>query len=332
MKTFFVVNPRSANGQTGRRWAEIAAEIGKVVPTYAHAFTERALHAEQLSRRALQDGYECIVAVGGDGTVNEVTNGFFEGGRAINPNAALGVIPRGTGGDFRRTFNWDLELASALERLRGERTLPFDVGLCEYLRADGAPETRYFANIASFGVSGMVVKKVNESSKALGGRVSFMWGSIKALVAYRDVKVRISLDGGPMEEVPVTCLAVANGRYFGGGMMVAPEAETADGVFDVTLWSGYGLTDFVFRQKGIYSGEHAKWDRTRRFRARSVRAEAGPEVLLDVDGEQPGRLPCSMRIVPQAIRIKVGEARSPAFVPEVAQVAATSHGSSLRRG
>lgn len=310
MKTFLVVNPRSANGQTGRRWAEISADIGKAVPTFGHAFTEHPLHAVELTRRALHDGYECIVAVGGDGTINEVTNGFFEGGKPLNPNAALGVIPRGTGGDFRRSFDWSLEMSNALERLKDDHTVPFDVGLTEYENHQGQRETRYFANIASMGVSGLVVKKVNESSKALGSRFTFTWGSLKALTSYRDVPVRISLDDGPLQEVNVTCLAVANGRYFGGGMMVAPEADTQDGMFDVTLWSGYGLSDFVFRQKGIFSGAHVTWDRTRRFRARTVRAEASAEVLMDVDGEQPGRLPCSMRILPAAIRLKTSAAQA----------------------
>lgn len=313
MKTFLVVNPRSANGQTGRRWAELSAEISKAVPDFGHAFTERPMHGAELARQALHQGYQCVVAVGGDGSVNEVINGFFENGRAINPQAALGVIPRGTGGDFRRTFEWDLEMSSAVDRLRGETSAPFDVGVVEYLNTAGQKETRYFANIASFGVSGMVVKKVNESSKALGGRLSFMWGSVKALAAYRDVKVRISLDDGPMEEVPVTCLAVANGRYFGGGMMVAPQANTSDGLFDVTLWSGYGVSDFMFKQKAIFTGAHAKWDRTRLFRAKTVRAECDSEVLMDVDGEQPGRLPCSMRILPSAIRLKTSAAAQQAL-------------------
>ncbi|HZI10954.1 MAG TPA: acylglycerol kinase family protein, partial [Myxococcus sp.] len=106
MKTFLVVNPRSANGQTGKRWAEIGAQVGKALGDFGHGFTQGGMDAARITRQALEEGYECIVAVGGDGTLNEVTNGFFREGKPINPHAVLGLIPRGTGGDFRRTFGW----------------------------------------------------------------------------------------------------------------------------------------------------------------------------------------------------------------------------------
>jgi YegS/Rv2252/BmrU family lipid kinase len=305
MKTFLVVNPRSANGQTGKRWAEISGQVSRALGDFGYAFTEGGMDAARLASKAIEDGYQCIVAVGGDGTLNEVTNGFFRDGQVINPNAALGLLPRGTGGDFRRTFGWDSELESALERLRTEKTEPFDVGLIEYTNHQGQPERRYFANIASLGVSGMVADEVNKGSKALGGQLSFMWGTVKALVKYSDRKVTIRADGGPEETVDVTAIAVSNGRYFGGGMCVAPDAVTHDGFFDITIWSGYGLMDFALKSKGVYSGAHVNWKGTRRLRCRTFEATTDEHVLLDVDGEVPGRLPCKMTLLPAAIRLKV---------------------------
>ncbi len=305
MKTYLVVNPRSSNGDTGRRWAEIQARLVRSLGEIAFGFTEGPMHASVLARRALHDGYDTIVAVGGDGTINETVNGFFEGGKAINPKAALGVLPRGTGGDFRRTFGWDLELEHTVERLRRDATEPFDVGLLEFTGPDGARQQRYFANITSFGVSGQIDREVNTSSKALGGKLSFMVGSVKALVGWRDKRVRLKFDGGPAEEVSCTTIAVANGKYFGGGMMVAPGAATSDGIFDVTIWSGYKLSDFALKQNSIYSGEHVKWKGTRCLKARVVEAESDEEVLIDCDGEQPGRLPCRMTLLAAAVRLKV---------------------------
>lgn len=305
MKTFLVINPHSANGLTGKRWPEIGAEVGKAIGEFGHAFTEAPLDATRLTRRALGEGYQCIVAVGGDGTVNEVTNGFFDGDRVINPGAALGLIPRGTGGDFRRAFGWDLQLPAAVARLRGEGTKPLDVGLLEYTAPDGSKARRYFANVCSFGVSGLVDKVVNQSSKMLGGKLSFMVGSVKALLQYQDRRVRVKVDGKEAEDVDITTVGVANGRFFGGGMMVAPEAATDDGLFDVTIWSGYGLKDFVFRSQGIYSGAHVKWKGTRTLRCQTLEADSDEEVLIDCDGEQPGRLPCLMKVLPGAIRLKV---------------------------
>lgn len=305
MKTFFVVNPKSANGATGKRWGELAAQIARTLSDFGVEFTKGPMDAAHLARQAVKAGYECVVAVGGDGTINEVVNGFFEDDRAINPQAALGVLPRGTGGDFRKTFRWDLDFDAAVRRLKTPDTRPFDVGRLEFVAHDGSRAVRYFANICSFGVSGVVDEEVNRTSKALGGKLSFMWGSLKALSKYRDQVVDVSFDGKPPETIPVTTLAVANGKYFGGGMKVAPDADVSDGQFDVTIWSGYGLSDFVLKSGGIYSGDHLKWKGTRTLRCREVKADSKERVLIDCDGEQPGRLPCTMTLLPGAIRLKV---------------------------
>jgi YegS/Rv2252/BmrU family lipid kinase len=305
VKTFLVVNPQSANGQTGKRWPEISAQVSKVIGEFGHAFTSGPMEAPGLAMKAIHEGYECIAAVGGDGTVNEVVNGFFENGRVINPAAALAVLPRGTGGDFRRAFGWELDLASAIERLKTDETKPFDVGRIDFAGHSDGKGFRYFANIASFGVSGQVDHEVNRSSKLLGGKLSFMIGSVKALMKYKDRKVRLAVDGAAVETVEVTTLAVANGRYFGGGMMVCPEADTTDGLFDVTIWTGYTLSDFALKSKAIYDGSHVKFKGTRTLRCRELVAESDEEVLIDVDGEQPGKLPCKVTILPSAIRLKV---------------------------
>jgi YegS/Rv2252/BmrU family lipid kinase len=304
MKTFFVVNPQSANGQTGRKWLELSAQLSAGLGEFGHAFTEKPLDAMRLANRALHEGFECVVDVGGDGTINEVVNGFFEQGKALNPKAALGVLPRGTGGDFRRTFGLDLALKSALEHLKGEKTAPLDVGRVEFTSPVGARATRYFANVCSFGVSGEVDARVNSGSKALGGKLSFMLASAGALLAYSDRKVRLALDGGAPEELSITTIAAANGRYFGGGMMVAPDASPSDGLLDVTIWSGYGISDFILKSKAIYEGSHVKLKGTRQARCRRLEASSDEEVLLDVDGEQPGRLPCAIEVLPAAIRLK----------------------------
>ena len=135
-----------------------------------------------------------------------------------------------------------------------------------------------------------------------------MLGSARALLKYEDQHgAAVACDGGPPEELEVTTVAVANGRYFGGGMKVAPDADPSDGMFDVTVWSGYGLTDFALKSKAIYDGSHVNLPGTRRFRCKESESRSGGrcEVLLDVDGEQPGRLPCRMTVVPGALRLKV---------------------------
>ncbi len=303
MRTFLVVNPRSANGDTGRRWADISAAVSKGVGDVGSAFTKTPMHAAALTAEALEAGYRCIVAVGGDGTLNEVVNGFFQG-KGPPADACLAVIPRGTGGDFRRTFGWSGDLRAACARIRGEATRTLDVGRVSFFDAAGRTAQRYFINVASFGVSGQVDKEVNRASKGLGGKATFFLASVKAMWRYRDQPVRLRADGGAWQEQRITTVAVANGQYFGGGMRVAPTADPSDGAFDVTVWSGYSLVDFALKSRRIYDGTHVQLPGTRTLRARLLEAESDEEVLLDVDGEQPGRLPVRVELLPGALRLK----------------------------
>ncbi len=303
-KTLLVVNPASADGETGRRWGHLGATVARNLSNFEVVFTKAQGDATRITQHALKTGVECVVAVGGDGTLNEVVNGFFERNQRIRPEATLGVLPRGTGGDFRRTFGWTTDFETAVRRLTAHETKVIDIGHLTYQSHQGRREQRYFANICSFGVSGLVDKEVNRTTKALGGKVSFLLGSLKAMRAYQDKLVSFSLDGGPATQTMVTTLAVANGKYFGGGMKVAPNANISDGTFDVTLWRGYGLRDFVLKSQSIYSGKHVQWQGTKTFRCQVLEASSEQEVLIDCDGEQPGRLPCRVSLLPNAIRLK----------------------------
>lgn len=306
LKTFLVVNPQSASGKTGKRFPEISAAVQGAIGAFEHAFTTRSGEATELARSALKRGFNRIVAVGGDGTANEVVNGFFEGGKALDAQAIFGLIPRGTGGDFRKTFGWSNELADAVKRLAQPDLAPLDVGELEYVGHDGKKALRYFVNVASCGISGDVDEAVNTSSfKGLGGgKLSFKLASLKALLRYANKPVRVRFDDGDEQRLDgLTCLAVGNGQYFGGGMWVCPAAQPDDGQFDVTIWERFNLADFALRQGAIYSGEHVKLSGVRTTRAKKVFADSDVEVLLDVDGEQPGRLPATWRMLPAAIRV-----------------------------
>lgn len=304
MKTFFVVNPKSANGETGRRWPEYQARILRSIAGAGFAFTQGPMDAARLAKQAIADGFQCVVAVGGDGTINEVTNGFFEGDKALNPEAALGVLPRGTGGDFRKTFGWGTDLDENVARLARGQTRAFDVGHLEFVGHDGKTATRLFANICSFGVSGNIDAEVNKASKALGP-LAFGIGGLKAMLKYSDAQVTVRFDGGAPERIPVTALAVANGRYFGGGMQVAPHADPYDGKFSVTILSGFGPADFVLKMPLLRAGRVNDLKGVRALSCTRLEAQSDREVLIDCDGEQPGRLPCTMKVLPGAIRLVV---------------------------
>jgi len=310
VKPFLVVNPRSAGGATARHFDSIAQAARNAVGEVEHAFTERAMHAADLTRKALETGHDLVIAVGGDGTINEVVNGFFlppmagVEPRPVKPGAALGLLPRGTGGDLRKTMGLDGDLFRSAQRLKGERR-PADVGRVEYTGDDGQPAARYFMNVGEVGVGAKVVDIANASSKFLGGKLTFAISSLRALVGWRDLAVRASFDGEPAQDLSVTTLAVANGRYFGGGMMVAPEAKIDDGLFHITIWSGFTLADFLLKSGAMYDGSHTRFKGTKTRTARTVRLEpgSGEPVSIEVDGERIGRLPATFTVLPGALQV-----------------------------
>ena len=314
MKPFLVVNPSSANGATGRHFDDISGAVRRAIGDHSHAFTQRPMHAAEVTRKALAEGHDLIIAVGGDGTINEVVNGFFapcvpgEAVRPLNPGAALGFLPRGTGGDLRRTVGLEGNLAACAGRLSGA-SKQVDVGRVDYVDTEGQPASRLFLNVGEAGVGAKVVEIVNSSSKLLGGKLTFMLASVRALIGWQDLPLRVSFDGASAEELSVTTLAIANGRFFGGGMMVAPEARLDDGLFHVTIWRGYTLATFMLKSGSMYDGTHVKLEGTRTATARTVHlapgaAAKGP-VAIEVDGEQIGRLPATFTVLPGALRLAV---------------------------
>lgn len=304
MKPFLIVNPASANGRTGRHFDAIARAVRSAVGDFEAAFTKARGDGARLAREALAAGGKLLVAVGGDGTASEVCDGLA--GTARDGDAVFGFIPRGTGGDFRRSLGIPTDVAGAARSLASSRVRAIDLGRIELVGHDGRPAVRHFANVAGCGVSGLVVKKVDAGSKALGGKLSFMLASARALLEYEDQPVRWRADGGPWIEQRITSFSVCNGRWMGGGMLVAPEARLDDGLFDVVVWSGLGFADLLTKKRMLYDGTHVRLPNTRVLRAREIELEplGTAPVLLDVDGEQPGMLPARLTVLPGALRLR----------------------------
>jgi YegS/Rv2252/BmrU family lipid kinase len=313
-RTVLIVNPQSQGGRLGKRWTEIADTIGRAFP-FDEAITQGPHDATRLTREALRGGAERVVAIGGDGTINEVVNGFFdETGAAIAPEASFAVIPFGTGGDFRRTLQLPTHLADAAQVIAANHRRKIDVGRLEFTATDGSRGARMFANIASFGVSGVVDRLVNESGKKLG-RLAFAVATARATWSYKNQRVQLVFDGADRVETTINTVAIANGRYFGGAMMVAPHAEVDDGMFDVIAMGDFGFGDLMKSGRRLYKGTHLAMDKVTARRARVVEAEPidpAAVVELDVDGENPGRLPARFELRPAALWMVVPGGSVPA--------------------
>jgi diacylglycerol kinase (ATP) len=303
-RSLVIVNPASAAGATGRRWDRIANRLRLSLGDFDHVVTRAPREATTLSRAALRDGFEMVVSVGGDGTLNEVVGGFFENSVAVAPEAVLGVVALGTGCDFARSID-QANLESACARLAGRKTRAIDAGLAQFTDHAGVPTTRIFINVVSIGVGGLVAHLVRPGLKALSGRLAFTLATVRALAVYRDQAVTLTFDDEPSRSLAITNCAFGNGQFFGAGMRVAPAARLDDGDLDVTIWSGFGLMAFLRKRHSLYDGSHVREKGTQVLKIRRASATSESRVLLELDGESVGMLPMHLQVLPGALRLKV---------------------------
>lgn len=297
----FIVNPHSAMGSTGREWHRIKDMARDSLGPFQSYLTAGPGDATALTRKALLDGAEIVVCVGGDGALNEVVNGFMEEDGPISPGALLGFIPRGTGCDFRKTVSIPREPNKALDLIFGLRAGPIDLGRLSFRDHDGRSACRYFHNITSFGLGGEVDDRVNRTTKVFGGFISFIWATLISILIYDKKRIRLKVDNGVERKVTTWNVAVANGQYHGGGMLVAPEATVNDGLFHVTVIGDLTVPEVFRNLPNLYNGKILQIEKVNSFRAKRVEAHSDQRVLLDVDGEQPGQLPVVIDIVPNAL-------------------------------
>jgi YegS/Rv2252/BmrU family lipid kinase len=302
-KIAFVVNPNSSNGATGREWPAIRSEAEARLGHFHSHMTESRGHATRLTREALEGGAEIVVCVGGDGTLNETINGFMgEGGPAV-PEAVLGFLPRGTGCDFVRSISIPREPDRALDNIVACRCRPIDLGRFTYKDHEGHTAHKYFHNVLSFGLGGEVDDRVNRTTKMFGGFVSFIWATLISVLAYDKKQILLSVDDHFQEEVTVWNVAVANGQYHGGGMRVAPDAALDDGLFHVTVVGDLTKAEVFWYLPRLYDGTIYDVGKVTKLTGKRIEARSRQEVLIDMDGEQPGRLPVVIEMVPAALRI-----------------------------
>jgi diacylglycerol kinase (ATP) len=308
MKPLFVVNPKSGGGATERTWSGMRSTIERALGPIDVAMTTHSGHGQELAREGAKAGHELGVAVGGDGTFHEVVNGLMEAKTVGKTETRVGLIGQGTGGDFRKTLGIDHRLDKYVDALASGNERPLDVG-----RFSGGGKTdHYFVNILSAGMGGLVDRYVADAPKALGGKAAYFGASLKALFAARlgNLKCKVTLDGETAERaIRSYMIAICNGRYFGGGMKVAPQARIDDGAFDVVALGATSKLGFALTSSSIYSGDHIGRHGTVHFRASKIEIDLANDdardvFLLDVDGEPMGGLPLSVEVIPKALVLR----------------------------
>ncbi|MGZ4290675.1 MAG: diacylglycerol/lipid kinase family protein [Gaiellaceae bacterium] len=297
----FLVNPVSSNGSTGKRWPELANRAAQLGLEGETLFSERPGHLIELAEHAARDGAELVVAVGGDGTLNETVNGLMRAGAT----AELAMIPLGTGMDFVRTYEIPNRFEDAVRTALSGVTRTIDVGRVSYRTWAGEDAERYVANVGSVGMSAAVAQRANGMSKAIGGKATFFYALVRVFLEWQNTMVRVELEGGDRREARMHDVIVANGRWHGGAMLLAPDAQPDDGLFDVVLIGDINKRDFVTTAPKIYKGTYLAHPKVELLRASAVTIDAPERLPIELDGEQVGTTPARFEIVPRALRVRV---------------------------
>lgn len=307
-----VVNPQSGGGRTGRTFASMLPAIENALGDVEVLHTTHRSHAIEIVEGEAKKGRELVVAIGGDGTLNEVVNGVMRAAESGATGTQVGFIAQGTGGDFRRTIGIEHRLDRYLAALSSGRERKIDVGRMTYKDDAGHDAVRWFVNILSAGMGGLVDRYVADAPSQMGGKAAYFTASLRALATCKKGRVRCNVRSGGTDEVKRVAsymIAVCNGQYFGSGMHVAPMAKIDDGVFEVVSIGAPSKIAFAMSSRKIYSGDHLKQRTTVHFACDRIELDlenddARGVFLIDCDGEPMGGLPIAVEVVPGALRMR----------------------------
>ena len=301
LRARLIVNPVAGAGRTRKKWPHIRELLKSIGLRFEHDVTEAPRHAIELAKSAARKGYELVVSVGGDGTINEVVNGLYDSGTI--KDVTLGIISTGTGGDYIRTIGIPPRYEDACHRLLGPKKLSVDLGVVEYASAEGRQQ-RLFVNFAGLGFDAEVVRATTLRFKALGGVPAYLLGLLTTLLSYRNRDISLKLDGNTQEK-RVCAAVMSNGKYGGGSMFLAPDADPTDGLFDVLTIGDLSKPDLLWSLPRIYRGTHLTHPKVTMIRAREVEVQSQQRMFLQADGELLGEAPVRVNMLPSSLKIVV---------------------------
>jgi diacylglycerol kinase (ATP) len=306
-----IVNPKSASGATRENWAATAADLRAHFGAFNVAFTKSPGDGVTIAQRAAEEGRDFIIACGGDGTINEVANGILQSGK----NCELGVLPSGTGGDFRRTLGMPHTNRDAAAALRDGVTKTIDVGRVTFDDHNGDTTSRYFVNVSSAGLAAEVIRRVKSAKvfdwlpvEQLRGRANFAVSTLQEIVEMEASILRVKFDDGDEQSLQTIAFCVANSRFFGGGMLIASDAKLDDGLLDIVNIGDISTARLLLNAHTLYRGTLGDLAEVRVTRAQRIEissADPSREIHIETDGELPGKLPAVYEIVPKALRVRL---------------------------
>jgi YegS/Rv2252/BmrU family lipid kinase len=301
-KWYAVVNPHSANGKTQHQWPELHEKVLQAGIEMEYAFTAHPGEGTHVTREALRQGYQKIIAVGGDGTVNEVLNGLITDDRLVSDSIRLAVLGRGTGSDFIRSLKNNHSTERFIQTLKENTYQIVDIGKVEFLNKDGQEDCRYFLNASNIGIGAEVVNRVNNRSKALGSKLTYFTGTMATVFNYGNIKATIKFEDNKLEGF-FCGLMICNGQYIGGGMQVAPQASLSDGLFDLIVIKDITKTKLLTRFPLIYQGKHIGLPEIGVYQCKELFLHTPKTAVLEADGEIIGYSPGKYSMLPQRLKV-----------------------------
>jgi len=287
-RIMFVINPAAGHGKAKAGWLAIEKALLNQGFNFERAYTEKPLQASLLTRSALQAGFNCIVAAGGDGTINEVLNGFYSDKGIINGEAVLAALPLGTGSDLSRMFSWGKDIETVKQLWREPPVTACDVIEASFSDKEGHTIHRYLLNISDVGLGAVAAYRVNQNSKFLGGFASFLLGTVSAIISHKNYELSIEVDGKEIFTGLSTMAVVANGKYFGGGIMIAPQARINDGELNVIILKGFSRPGLIRNLPLAYNGRHINHPAVIISQGKEAVIKSPVDIAVEMDGESPG--------------------------------------------
>jgi diacylglycerol kinase (ATP) len=307
-KAHIVINPFSSSGKTARRKSRIIEEISRRLGSTPDVHvTSKPLEATELTRLAIKQGAELVIAVGGDGTVHEVVNGFAEQGALLNTSCQLGIIGSGTAQDVIRNFGLPSHMDAQISVVCGDTSRAVDIGKVEVADPQGTVREHFFLNECQQGIAAVVVQRFQSHHKWLGGFLGFGLTAVTSIAHHREQVITVEIDGKTVVSEPLLDVVVANGGYAGGGMNFAPGAVVDDGLFDVILIHKQSIPSRLVKFPRIYFGTHINLSWVSHFRGKNVSVSSAERVPVESDGEFLGYLPCHIEMLPQSLLLKSGQ-------------------------
>lgn len=303
---YVVVNPASGTGRGSRDWPQIRSLLETHLPSFEFDFTQRKYHAVELTVGAIRKGYRRIICVGGDGTHNEVVNGVFIQDVVATTDITLGFIGVGTGNDWAKTYMLPTGYHESVMAIKECSTFVQDVGRIDFFESR-LPQQRYIANMAGVGFGAEVALKVNKlKEKGQKGKFLYLCSIVKTLFTYKPSVANVRFDELSYEG-EVFNLTLGIGKYNGGGVMQAPEADPGDGLFDITFIKKISRLSLLTNMSKLYNGNILKHPQVLSYQSAVVEVSSASDFNLEVDGESLGTSPFTFSIVPKCIKVVVGD-------------------------